>query len=137
MSKTTSEVRAKSLKAYKRVQPVMEPLLDLFAVSDDVFTEPEAFSPANIHKSLGRIYRSWLNARTQLDPEFDPARYRQLQKQTSTGTSKARASASRTPSTGRKSILGKSQKPSASKGKPSAKPSARAAKSGSRASNGR
>ena len=42
-------------------------LLEMFSVVDDVFTEERAMAPENIHKGMGRIYRSWKEARKELD----------------------------------------------------------------------
>lgn len=127
-------------KTIKAIEPALIPMCELFASVDDVFTEPEAFSKENIHKSLGRCYRAWLKARTDLDPEFDPERYRQKikkRKAVRTGLSVPPASTSQRSSTGRTSISEKSQKQSAKSVRESVKPSARRAKSNGRASNGR
>jgi hypothetical protein len=52
-------------------------LLDLFSVVDVVYTSPGVFdTDDDMRKALGQIYRSWLNAREQLDPEFDRSKYR-------------------------------------------------------------
>lgn len=51
------------------------PLLDLFAVCDDVFTEDEALTTAR-QVSLGRIYEQWQKTRLHFDPEFVPAEHR-------------------------------------------------------------
>ena len=47
----------------------VEPLLELFAVLDAVFTEDDAMT---LHKqvSLGRCYEAWQRARQKLDPEW-------------------------------------------------------------------
>lgn len=118
---------------------VMIPLLELFAAVDDVMDEHDAFSSGNIHKSLGRIYRSWLDTREALDPDFDREMYRHEMK--------AKKSPPRTPlgqpvsesrrsSTGRTSISGKSRRTNAELGKPSAKRSAKGARSDAPASTG-
>lgn len=74
--KSKTRKLAKANKALRKVEPVMLPLLDLFSVVDDVMDEPNAFAPETIHKSLGRIYRVWLDTREALDPDFDRAKYR-------------------------------------------------------------
>lgn len=63
------------LKALKRVQGEMVPLLELFAACDDVFTEADAFDQEHIRQSLGRVHRQWKQTRAALDPEFDPKDY--------------------------------------------------------------
>jgi hypothetical protein len=53
------------------------PLLELFAVVDDVFTEHDAMAADKRRMTLGRIYEQWKRTRAQLDPEFkdhDPDR---------------------------------------------------------------
>lgn len=50
---------------------VMLPFIELFADVDAVFTEDDALSPEKRQMSLGRIYRSWKNARAWLDPDFE------------------------------------------------------------------
>lgn len=47
------------------------PLLELFSVVDDVFTEDDALSAEKRQMSLGRIYRGWKECRAALDPDFD------------------------------------------------------------------
>lgn len=54
----------------------IRPFVELFSVVDSVMDEPGAFDPDSIHKSLGRIYRQWLDTREEIDPNFDRARYR-------------------------------------------------------------
>ena len=51
-------------------------LLEVFAAVDDVFGEDDAFAPGRIHNGLGRIYRAWKSARSQIDSDFDPHRWR-------------------------------------------------------------
>lgn len=72
--------RKKALRAMEAVKPVLVPLCELFSEVDEVFADEGAFDPAHIHKSLGRIYRSWLNTREALDPDFDRERYRNRMK---------------------------------------------------------
>jgi hypothetical protein len=131
----------KDIKALQRMRPVMSPLLELFAAVDDVMTEHDAFAPEAIHKSLGRIYRSWLDTREALDPEFDRDRYRHDMKgRKKTPTTplgrELRASGSLRFSTDPKPISGESRKKSGKNGKRSAKRSAGAASSDSPASSG-
>lgn len=107
------------------------PLLELFATSDDVFSEPDAFAPKQIHHSLGRLYRSWLDTREALDPEFDRERYRHDMKK-SVSPKKDRtplgrkrpAKGQRTSSTGRTLTSEKNPSKSAASGKSAAKKSA-------------
>lgn len=49
----------------------VEPLLEMFAICDDVFSEDDALSAEKRQMSLARIYRTWKDVRGQLDPEFD------------------------------------------------------------------
>lgn len=49
-------------------------LLELFEVVDYVFSEPDAFMEPR--KKLRLIYERWKLIRIQLDPDFDPHRYR-------------------------------------------------------------
>lgn len=49
-------------------------LLGLFAMVDDVLTEPDAFE--NTRTGMGRIYREWKAARAILDPEFNPDHFK-------------------------------------------------------------
>jgi hypothetical protein len=51
-------------------------LLELFGTVDDVFTEADAFDPAQMRAGFGRIYRSWKKARAGIDPDWDAARWR-------------------------------------------------------------
>lgn len=131
----------KDMKALQRMSPVMRPLLEMFAVVDDVMTEHDAFAPGQIHKSLGRIYRGWLDSREALDPEFDRERYRHEMK----GRKKApttplgrelRASGSLRSSTDPRQTSEKSPKKSGKNGKRSAKRSVEGAPSADRASSG-
>lgn len=134
----------KTLRAYRIVKPTLDPLLGLFSVVDDVLTEHDAFDEQNIHKSLGRIYREWLDTREALDPSFDRARYRHDMK--SHQAAKVRrsplgrelpASGSRKSSTGSTSTSEKSRKKSARPEKPEQRKSAKGAQSSSPASGGR
>ena len=68
------EAREQAMRVIQ-ANPVMLPLLDLFAVVDDVLTIEDAFSQEHIKKSLGRIHREWKKCRGSIDPEFDPKRY--------------------------------------------------------------
>lgn len=72
--------RKKAFAAYRATKPVMDPLLELFAVVDDVCQEPDLFEPAKYRATLGRIYRQWLKTRTALDPTFDSKRFRNMMK---------------------------------------------------------
>lgn len=47
-----------------------EPLLALFAVCDDVFTEEDALSQDHIRKTVGRVYEEWKRTRRHFDPDF-------------------------------------------------------------------
>jgi hypothetical protein len=126
-------------KAFKAVEPVLVPLLELFADVDEVFAEQGAFDPGNIHKSLGRIYRSWLDTRESLDSGFDREKYRQEMKRPSSrmGLTVPPASGSPKRSTARTSTSDKNPKKTAKREKPSAKKSATGARSGGSASRGR
>lgn len=131
----------KARKAFKQVEPVMRPLLELFAVVDDVMTEHDAFEPGQIHKSLGRVYREWRdNTRPALDSEFDRERYRHdMKSRKKKGTPLGRerpATAARISSTDQKRISGKSLKSSDESESGSAKRSVKDARSESRASSG-
>jgi hypothetical protein len=50
------------------------PLLEFFAVADDVFTEDDAMDPAKRQMAMGRLYRGWKAAREQLDPGWKDRR---------------------------------------------------------------
>lgn len=50
-----------------------EPLLELFALVDAVFTEDDAMSPEKRQTGMGRIYEQWKRCRAELDPTWDPA----------------------------------------------------------------
>lgn len=56
------------------------PLLELFAVADDVFSEDGAMAPENRQKGMGRIYRAWVKARSDIDPDFSAEREGKRQK---------------------------------------------------------
>lgn len=50
---------------------VLLPLLSMFAMCDDVFTEDDALSdPKKVKIGIGRIYEEWKRCRTKLDPGF-------------------------------------------------------------------
>lgn len=50
---------------------VILPLLSMFAMCDDVFTEDDALiDPTKAKMGLGRIYEEWKRCRTKLDPGF-------------------------------------------------------------------
>lgn len=55
------------------------PLLELFAVCDDVFTEDEALTTAR-QVTLGRIYEEWQRTRLYFDPTFVAAEHRRPRK---------------------------------------------------------
>jgi hypothetical protein len=47
----------------------MTPLLELFAVCDDVFSEDDALTtPAMMRTTVGRVYEQYKKARAELDP---------------------------------------------------------------------
>lgn len=121
------------------VKPVLVPLCELFADVDEVFADEGAFDANHVYKSLGRIYRSWLNTREALDPDFDRERYRNRMKKrpVRTGLSVPPATASRKRSTDQQRISGKSRKKSEKQEKTSARPSVRRARSDGSASRGR
>lgn len=48
----------------------MQPMLALFAICDDVFTEDDALSPEMRRTTLGRIYEEWKRCRKAIDPDF-------------------------------------------------------------------
>lgn len=142
-TKKHRNVEQGTLSSSRSVEDVWISLLEMFATVDDVMTEAGAFDPDHIHKSLGRIYRQWLNSRETLDPEFDRARYRHNMKnrkkapqRTPLGREQPASTQPRS-STARMLTSGKKQKPSAKPEKSSARRSAKAAKSGKRASGGR
>lgn len=119
------------------------PLLELFATSDDVFSEPDAFAPKQIHHSLGRLYRSWLDTREALDPDFDRERYRFDMKKSASpkkGTTplgrKRPAKERRTSSTGRTLTSAKNPSVNAASGKSAARKSAKGVRSDRNASGG-
>lgn len=64
------------LSPYEHLRRLVQPLLEMFSVLDDVFTEEDAFSNEKIKTSLGRIYRAWKKVRTIMDPDFDSERWR-------------------------------------------------------------
>lgn len=66
---------ARTREAFKQAEHVLMPLLDLFAAVDDIFTEPDAFSPEKQRMALGRTYRQWKKTRAALDPTFDAKQY--------------------------------------------------------------
>lgn len=132
----------KTLRAFQRTEHVMLPLLDLFATVDDVMTEAGAFEPEHIHKSLGRVYRSWLDTREALDPEFDRDRFRHDMKGRPRSTltplgRKRPVQEARKSSTETTQISEKSRRESAKNEKRSAKKSVQGARSGTPASGGR
>lgn len=123
------------------LESVLRPLLELFSVSDDVFTEHDAFAPSQIHHSLGRLYRSWLDTRETLDPEFNREKYRHemksFQKKGTTPLGrKQRAKGQRTSSTERISTSEKSQRRTASSASGKRSKSARPVRSNSSACGG-
>jgi hypothetical protein len=61
----TSEQRAQALIE------ATEPLLDLFATMDAVFTEDDAMTE-HARTSLGRCYEAWKRARAALDDDWNP-----------------------------------------------------------------
>lgn len=117
--------------AVLELQKTQLALLGLFAVVNDVMEEPDAFSDEKLKPSLGRIYREWLNARSQLDPEFDKERFRHQMKSSKsshTPNRKPLASASQNSSTGTTKTSAKSGSRSGSTGKRTASRSARNAR---------
>lgn len=52
-----------------------QPLLELFAVVDDVMTETDAFDPAKMKAGFGRIYRGWKSSRQQIDEGFNASQW--------------------------------------------------------------
>jgi len=136
-----SEIDLRAQKAFRRVEPVVRPLLELFANADEVFAEQGAFDPENIHKSLGRLYRSWKACRTELDPSFDPKRYEQEMKSATVRTTplgrKRAVRGSQKRSSVPKSISEKSRKKTEKREKPSAKKSVRSAQSAGHVSGSR
>lgn len=142
-TRRSRKVEQGTLGASRSVEDVWISLLEMFASVDDVMTEAGAFDPEHIHKSLGRIYRQWLNSREILDPEFDRARYRHAmksRKKTASQTPLGRAlpvSTQQSSSTARMLTSGKKPKLNAKPEKKSAKRSAKGAQSVSRASGGR
>lgn len=102
MSKhTKASKQANVEKKLEAIQPVLIPLLELFAVADEVFADEGAFAPEHLYKSLGRIYREWLDCREALDPDFNRAAYRnRMKKSQRTPLGKRRAKGSPTRSSG-------------------------------------
>ncbi len=43
------------------------PLLDLYAVVEDVMTEDDAMAARNLYKGMGRIRRAWKDVHKELD----------------------------------------------------------------------
>jgi hypothetical protein len=106
------------LKALKRVRHEMIPLLELFAICDDVFTEADAFDKEYVYKSLGRIHRQWKETRAALDPDFDPESYPKRPRSRKRGVvRKGLALDSLISSMGTTSTSGKSRKKSGKRGK--------------------
>lgn len=134
---TTATVRQRDL-----YESVYIPLLELFAMADDVFTEANAFDPTKIHHSLGRLYRQWLDTREHLDPEFNRDQYRHEMKKLSPKKGltplgrKQRVTGRRNSSTGRTSISEKSQSKSGVSVKSAARKSAKGVRSDRNASGG-
>lgn len=81
--RTVTRVRA--LRAMKLI-PELRNLCEFFSIIDEVFAEQGAFDDQNIHKSLGRCYRAWLDCRESLDPDFNRNRYRQEMKASATSS---------------------------------------------------
>ncbi len=134
--------RAKVERNQRAVEYAIIPLLELFADVNDVMEEHDAFAPGAIHKSLGRIYRSWLDTREALDTNFDRARYRhdmkaRKKKPTTPLGRELPASGALTFSMDPKLISVKNQSATGKSGKPSAKSSAKAAPSDAPVSSGR
>lgn len=63
----------------------MYPLLEFWAVADDVFTTEDALSREHVYKTAGRLYRAWSEAKAQLDPDYDPERDRKPRRERSRG----------------------------------------------------
>lgn len=124
-SKVADEVRVN--RAVAELSPLMLPLLELFSVCDDVFLEEDAFAPAHIKQTTGRVYRAWKKTRAALDPDFDPKHYQRRPR--TVGPKAQRASVSPRFSMGLGTIYEKSPKRSAKSGKPSASRSVRNARS--------
>lgn len=136
--KSSVQKQAEINRAMKRVEPIVVPLTELFAVVDDVFTEEGAFTQEHIKKSLGRIHREWKKTRAALDPEFDPKDYEKRPRTVATsGSQSPLATALQRSSTGRKRISEPSRNPKGKSGKRSASRSAKDAPSSGRASRGR
>lgn len=57
-----------------RLALATRPLLELFAMVNDVFEEDDALSQAKRQMSLGRIYESWKKCRKELDRSFSSER---------------------------------------------------------------
>jgi len=55
---------------------ITEPLLEVFSVVHDVYTESDAFDPDKLKTGYGRIYRAWKKAIVAMDPDFPLDRYR-------------------------------------------------------------
>jgi hypothetical protein len=62
-------------RALKDTQDFWQPLLELFCVADDVFTEEQALNKEYAYQTVGRLYRQWKVTRLSLDPDFDPKDY--------------------------------------------------------------
>lgn len=138
-SQVRGTVDPRALSDYRKVEAVLSPLLDLFATVDDVLGEYDAFDPNQINKSLGRIYREWLNTRESLDPSFDRARYRHdmkahqaTKRQRSPLGRKLPVSASQNSSSGHTSISEKNRKESAAFASRSLRASAKRVRSAGR-----
>lgn len=73
---STRSGKYNSLTAEQRANVVLgtvDPLLEMFAMLDDVFTEDDALSAEKRQMSLGRVYEAWKRTRAALDPDWDPA----------------------------------------------------------------
>lgn len=71
VKRATRENRPSELDPAIVLARATQPLLDMFATVDDVFSEDDALSADKRQVSLGRIYRKWKEVRSQLDPDYD------------------------------------------------------------------
>lgn len=66
---------ARQRRALADTQDFWQPLLELFSMCDDTFTEDQALTREHAQITAGRIYEQWKKTRSSLDPEFDPDNY--------------------------------------------------------------
>jgi hypothetical protein len=63
---TTIKRSQPAVSSTELLAAAIAPLLELFAVVEDVFTEEDALAAEKRATSLGRIYRQWKKSRSEL-----------------------------------------------------------------------